>query len=99
AFSLRAWPLTLLELLPDTAGHHHYRIHAEVRQMKCEQDGRAGIYFAGVLHTGGNVPLFSFLRVTFNDIHDVMDQYLRLPPEVKKRSPKPAGNPVEVSSR
>ena len=98
-FVVHGWPLTLLELLPDTSGQSHYRIHAEIRHIKGGQQGAVGFYFAGTTHRETSVPVLSFLCLNYNDLHGAVDGWNRLPPHARKLVPKPKGNRVRLTAR
>jgi hypothetical protein len=99
-FVVHGWPLTLLELFPDTGGRSHYRIHAEVRHIRSGEHGAVGLYFAGTTHPTPAAPVLSFRQVSFNDILDeVALLWLPLPEEVRKQIPRPKGNRVKFLTR
>jgi serine/threonine-protein kinase len=95
-FTVNGWPLTLLELLPDTGGHDHYDLHAEVRHIRSGDHGSIGIYFAGSSQGTPEAPVFSFLPVHFSDVQDAIAQWQLLPDAIQKTVPKPSGNQVLV---
>jgi serine/threonine-protein kinase len=97
-FVVDGWPLTLLELLPDTCGQGYYRIHAEVRHLRSGDRGAVGLYFAGTIHRSAKMPVFSYLHVHFNDVRDAIDQHRRLPDHLRKVLPQPRGNQVTLAS-
>jgi serine/threonine protein kinase len=98
-FTMQGWPLTLLELLPDTCGQSQYRIRAEIRHLKCGEHGAIGLYFAATTHRANNPSVISFLQVSFNDLEDLVDQRNRLPPPLQAKIPVPNGNRVQLMSR
>jgi serine/threonine-protein kinase len=98
-FIVQGWPLTLLELLPDTAGQSRYRFSAEIRHMQSGDGGAVGLYFAASADTAGGPTTVSFLRVSFNDVADAVDQHNRLPEVIRRGRPVPQGNRVTVGSR
>ena len=88
----------LLELFPDTCRQSRYAIQAEIRHEKSVEHGVVGLYFAGsTAQTPGGSAL-SFLEVDFNDLQDVVDQYNRLPPELKRLAVPPKANRVTIAS-
>ncbi len=98
-FVVEGWPLTLIQLLPDTCGHTRYRIHAEMRHLRGGQNGAIGLYFAGTAQGTGEKPVFSYLQVSYNDLFDDLDQYNRLPAAVRSQIPAPRGNRVQFMVR
>jgi serine/threonine-protein kinase len=97
-FVVQGWPLALLELLPDTCGQGSYRLTAEVRHVKGGEHGSVGVYLAQATHQTPTGPVLSFLRVGFDDVHDLMDEYNRYSPELRKFFPPPKGNRVAVAA-
>src|SRR5262249_52114016 len=98
-FIVQGWRLTLLELLPDTRGHRHYRIRAEVRHIRGGENGAVGLYFAGTTHHTANVSVLSFLQVSYDDLHDAVDLSNRFPERLRRLAPPPKGNRVYLLSR
>ncbi len=101
SFAVHGWPLTLVELLP-TIDCSHYLIRAEVRHLNGVVYGDVGLFFAGDIHHAGNVPVLSFLHVSFNDRHDMAlvdaDRRAQLPPAVRKLAPVQKANRVSIDS-
>ncbi len=95
AFVVHGWPLTLLELWPDTGDHGHYRIHAEIRHLRTTKGGAVGVYFAGASHRSDKGPVLSFVCVTFNDLEDAAALFQQEHPQMTG----PAFNSLDVISR
>jgi serine/threonine-protein kinase len=101
-FVVNTWPLTLLELLPDTAGQRHYRIRAEVRHLRGGEHGDVGLYFAATTDRTPPVPMLSFLHVHYNDLHDAIAIFHERIPAALQRQERlkpPPGNRVILGSR
>ena len=67
SFTLHAWALGLLELLPDPQVEC-YRLTGQVRHLKCDQPGEVGLYFAHQACAGEKAPLHFCMQLTFNGV-------------------------------